>query len=351
MKIVQCLIPVLFAAIAGCGGGDGGGGSASGVALASPPSNATTLTSSLSSLVLVVNNPSQSAFLSGRPRRITVTNTGSLTANTVGYVISPALPAGMTIVPRNCGSLAPGATCVLTVTPGAVPSAAAGDPDPGVVILNIGGTNTNSLGVSIGVVTYGSVHQSGFVFSVDDTTPDSRSATGKVAALADRSAALPWSNANDDIPGIRETSTRPASACNGSLDGKCNSAAILAFYSKVDPKTYAAGSCSASIDGYSDWYLPSICELGYDLFQAGSGCGTPPAAPVLQNMQSGLIDRNLGGFNRFMSYWSSTEHAGSGGTAAWVSAPVTGAKDGSAQFAMRKNSNLPIVRCARLITP
>ncbi len=350
MKIVQYLLPVLFAAVAGCGGGDADGISASGVAVASTPSTATTLTSSVSSLVLVVNNPLQSAFLSGTPRKITITNTGSMTATSVGYAISPALPAGTTIAPRNCGSLAPGATCVLTVTPGAAPSANAGDPDPTAITLTIGGTNTNSLGVSVAVLTYGSVHQSGFVFSMDDTTPDSRSATGKVAALADRSAALPWSNAYDNIPGIQETSTRPASACNGSLDGKCNSAAILAFYSMVDPKTYATRSCSATINGYSDWYLPSICELGYDLFQSGSGCGTPPAAPALQNMQSGLVDRNLGGFNGFMSYWSSTEQAGGAGAAAWVSAPVTGEKNGSAQFAMRKNSNLPIVRCARVLT-
>jgi hypothetical protein len=351
MKVIQCLLPVVFAAVSGCGGSSADGVNASGVALTSAPTIATTLTSSLSSLVLVVNNPLQSAFLSGTPRRITVTNTGSVTASAVGYAISSALPAGTTVTPRNCGSLAPGATCVLTVTPGAVPSAVAGDPDPTAVTLTIGGTNTNSLGVSVAVLTYGSVHQSGFVFSVDDTTPDTRSATGKVAALADRSAALPWSNAFDDISGIRETSARPASACNGSLDGKCNSVAILAFYPAVDPKTYAAGSCSANINGYSDWYLPSICELGYDLFQSGSGCGTPSAAPALQNMQSGLIDRDLGGFNGFMSYWSSTEHAGGAGATAWVSAPVTGAKNGSAQFAMRKSSNLPVVRCARAITP
>lgn len=254
-------------------------------------------------------------------------------------------------MPRNCGSIASGATCVLTVTPGAVPSAVPGDPDPTAVTLTIGGTNTNSIGVPVAVLTYGSVYQSGFVFSLDDATSDSRSATGKVAALADRPAASPWSNAYDDIPGIRETSARPASACNGGVDGKCNSAAILSFYSTVDPKTYAAGSCSATFEGYSDWFLPSICELGYDLFRNGSGCGAPPASPVLQNMQSALVDRNLGGFNGFTPYWSSTEHAGGDDAMAWVSAPVTGAKNGSAHFAMRKNSTLPVVRCARAITP
>jgi hypothetical protein len=351
MKIIHGLLPILLAAFSGCGGGKADEAGASGVALASKLKTATTLTSSLTSLMLVVKNPQQSGSLSGTPRKITVTNTGPLTANAVGYAISPKFPADTTIVPRNCGSIAPGASCVLTITPGAVPSAVAGDPDPTPITLTIGGTNTNTLGVSVAVLTYGSVHQSGFVFSLDDTTPDSRSATGKVAALSDRPAALPWSNANDDVPGIGETSTRPASACNGSVEGKCNSAAILSFYSTADPKAYAAGSCSATIDGYSDWYLPAICELGYDLFRNGSGCGTPPGAPALQNMQSALIDRSLGGFSGFMSYWSSTEHAGAAGTTAWVSAPVTGTRNGSAHFPMRKNSSLPLVRCIRAVTP
>lgn len=346
MKGVHFLLPTLIAAVASCGGGDAGGVSASGAVLAS----SATLTSSLSSLVLVVKNPLQSAFLSGTPRRITLTNTGSVTADAVRYTVSPALPAGTTIAPRNCGSMAPGATCVLMVTPGPIPTATAGDTDPTTVTLTIGGTNTNSLSVSLDVLTYGSVHQSGFVFFIDDTTPDSRSIAGKVAALADRPAALPWSRTHDDIPGIRETSGMPTSTCNGNLEGKCNSAAIIAFYASVDPTSYAAGSCSASIDGFSDWYLPAICELGYDLFHGGSGCGTPPATPSQQNMQSSLVDRNLGGFNAFMSYWSSTEHSSGAGATAWVSAPVTGAKSGSAHFAMRKSSNLPIVRCARVMT-
>lgn len=61
---------------------------------------------------------------SGAARTLTITNTGAAAATNVTYTFSPALPSGTTISPTSCGTIAPAATCVLTITPGATPSAA-----------------------------------------------------------------------------------------------------------------------------------------------------------------------------------------------------------------------------------
>lgn len=287
--------------------------------------SATTLTASALSLALSVNDTAQSASLTGNPRTFTLTNTGSATATAVGYAVSPSLPPGTTISPSACGDLAPAASCVLTITPGANPSAAAGDINPAAVMLAVSGTNTNTLGLSIDVLTYGSVHQAGYVFAVDDTTPTTGSIGGKVAALTGQRPAYPggiiWSSdangsaVNDAIPGIHETSTNPPDACNGNSDGACNSGVIVAFYTTpqttptIDRSFYAAGLCTATIGGFADWYLPAICEMGYDTISFGNGCGTP-VSPATQNMQTNLVDNgNIGNF--VGHYWSSTEYSGS----------------------------------------
>jgi hypothetical protein len=71
---------------------------------------------------------------------------------------------------------------------------------------------------------------------------------------------------------------------------------------------YAAGLCKQAISGSSDWYLPAICEMGYDTLSQASGCGTS-GAPTLQNIQSSLIDSS--GFSAPAGdYWSSTEDSG-----------------------------------------
>lgn len=154
----------------------------------------------------------------------------------------------------------------------------------------------------------------------------------------------------DSIPGVDETSTSSVgspsyatfaaffasrytnlnpftsasfSMCNGRTDGACNTENIVTFYNQfitnntegssiTPPYTasagptnlsyYAAGLCKQTIAGYSDWYLPAICEMGY-----GVVCGTS-GTPLLQNIQSSLI-----GFSGMSapsgSYWSSTERS------------------------------------------
>jgi hypothetical protein len=65
---------------------------------------------------------------SGVPRTVSITNIGNINATDVNYNLSRALPPGSTISPSSCGIIMPNRTCELTITPGATPSAAVGDP-------------------------------------------------------------------------------------------------------------------------------------------------------------------------------------------------------------------------------
>lgn len=264
-----------------------GGGSA-----VVPTVPATTLATSVSTLAL---------WESGTHRTITVTNIGSDTA--IGVATNMAgSSSGFGVFPLSCGDIAPGGSCVLTVSPGFTATAAPGDPSPAPIPLGISGTNTSTITVFIHVLTYGSVYQSGYVFAVDDSTPVNTSIGGKVVQLQDQAATI-WSATSDPVPGIDETN---ATNCDGKSDGACNTGKITAVYSATSPTTYAAGLCTQTIDGLSDWYLPAICELGYDGTTAGTGCGTS-SAPTIQNMQTSLTDNGgLGNFTGGTQYWSST---------------------------------------------
>jgi hypothetical protein len=201
------------------------------------------------------------------------------------------------------------------------------------LLLNVEGDGTNILTVALNVLSYGSVYQSGYVFSINDNYndyPESVSVGGTVASLTVQAPPWPlgiiWSSngsaqgsdacpapdyrpctAYDVVPGTNQTSIDPPDACTGNMDGACNTAAIVSFYSTINPTYYAAGLCKATIDGYSDWYLPSICEMGYipTAPTVSSNCGTQ-AAPLMQNIQSNLLDTHL--VSLIGLFWSSTEY-------------------------------------------
>jgi hypothetical protein len=303
----------------------------------------TTLSSSVSTLALATG---------GIARQITISNGGSAPAVNVVPQLSSPLPAGSILTPTTCGTIAPSATCALTVTPGSTPTAAPGVLSPSPITVTVKGTNTNAVTPTINILAFGSVYQSGYLFDIDDSTPSTESIGGKVAALIDQALPFPsgvaWSTNSsgtpvaDNIAGITEASVSP---CNGKADGICNTAQILATYPSINPTFYAAGLCSQTISGHSDWYLPSICELGYDRLGADSGCGTS-GSPLVDNMQSNLVDNgDIGGLSGL--YHSSTEFSSAPAGTIWANLFATGGSSQQGTF----NKSLPLaVRCARMIT-
>ncbi|MFT4059780.1 MAG: DUF1566 domain-containing protein [Legionella sp.] len=285
------------------------------------------------------------SFCTSKARTLTITNNSqTMTAEGLTYSIIPALPDGTTISP-GCSSIAPGDSCVLTITPGSIPSTASPNA-PIASILTIQGSNTSPpLTANITVLTYGNNYQGGFVFSIDDTTATQMSVGGKVVAAQDQSMGQNsiWSPTLDVIYGVDEFSTTSLAspdagsstppqplpgqiACNGATDGVCNTNNIVVFYGTGN---YAASICSQPIDSagnspcqvgnicYTNWYLPAICEMGFDGFGDGSGCGTAVAS-TLQNIQENLVHPNNIGNFAINDYWSSTEKGGNPQNAAWL---------------------------------
>ncbi|QMT62087.1 DUF1566 domain-containing protein [Legionella sp. PC997] len=126
-------------------------------------------------------------------------------------------------------------------------------------------------------------------------------------------------------------------ACAGKSDGACNTRNIVKFYNtyvtnysqlssppftamlaSTNPYFYAAGLCTQSIAGHNDWYLPAICEMGYDDGSSAiSGCGIPPAQPLLQNIQSNLVEAGISEAPSGL-YWSSSEDSYDPSGEAWI---------------------------------
>ncbi len=326
----------------------------------------TTLAASVDALALSIAGLTD-APSSGSARLITITNTGGGVAHDVG-VTSPTWPAG-TVSNTTCGStLASGASCTITITPGATASSdgsgacsAGTAPIPGVV--QVSGDNTNAVTTNVVVLGYGCIYQEGYVFSIDDSTPITGSVGGKVAALTNQSEALVWGSNGADastvsydvIPGIGDTSVSTSgaptfadfstyfganyagvlglssgsfSACDGRRDGQCNTSNIVAFYNHYQtnygvgpapytpvatstPKSYyAAGLCDDYDSGtHQDWYLPAICEVTVDYPEIRSevaGCGVEEH-PLMQTIMKNLFFNGIGSFTLGHGIWSSSQ--------------------------------------------
>jgi len=264
--------------LAACGGSGGGPGAPGGAPTTTPP---TTLSLSVAALALKT---------SGIARTVTVTNTGGAPAVSVIYSLTPTTD---TTAISSCSTLAPGASCQITITPGATASAAAGDLTPVPINLNVGGINTNVASASVHVLELGSVYQSGYVFDFNDGTPNTGSVGGKAVALADiATSPLPWSTTSNLVNALSLT------------DGAANTQTIVINYDalSVPRGDYAAGACVAlNAGGYTDWYLPAICEMN----TAAPGC--TPGQPDVQS----LVD-NSGALppTPLQQHWSSTEDPG-----------------------------------------
>ena len=330
----------------------------------------------MSTLALSVKNttgPGGNPQLTGNPRQITITNDGPGIATNVGYTITPSLPTGTTIAsvptsgPANCGTIADGGTCVLTITPGINPSVPPGStPNPSVITIQSSDTNnTNTLTADISVLTYGSIYEAGFVFTVDDTyaaNPITGSIGGKVAALSDTAIpvigslqGLIWGSMSIDVgQSTWDTTT------TGANNGASNTTVIVNALSPAIPEsTYAAGACALrAVNGndsscllgspcYSDWYLPAMCELtSFNKTSAppSSACNpttnmqdqlcTTPAVPNV-NIIDGAI------------YWSSTEQRDEPIIHGWNN--IFSIAGGTGQGVADK-SFMYGVRCARALT-
>ena len=161
--------------------------------------------------------------------------------------------------------------------------------------------------------------------------------------------------------------------CNGASVGSCNSGNILALYDTyitgygigASPYTlsagptnrtyYAAGICTATINTYSDWYLPSICEMdavdntvtcpaGAQSMLTGLAflLGDPSAAPPSTSCTPPSGTDCLAGV-----YWSSSEYSFNPQSRAWVQ--VFNANGSSSHSNFLKTASLG-VRCSRDLT-
>ncbi|MCL9684395.1 DUF1566 domain-containing protein [Legionella maioricensis] len=349
----------------------------------------TTLTPSVTSLALSVNCPPLTAgctytnnALTGHARQITITNNGAMAASNVS-VISSGFPAGTTITSSTCDNiLGPNESCTITITPGitATSECTTGTaPTNGPLTVMADGAIATQ--VSVVVLSYSCIYQGGYVYSIDDTTLNTVSIGGKVAAQFDQAtppSGIIWSSdsaGNYDggvsIWGIDDTSTSsspspnassvpPAtrysgqSNCNGAIDGSCNTNNIYVYYSTIAASTpplstYATGLCKQIISGYSDWYLPAICEMGPD--DGSLICTSPPLLQLQQNMADNLpvlLNNCIGSMCLAGDYWSSTEQSGNPLDNAW--SECFASNGGSSQCIDIKSDSTLGVRCSRALT-
>ena len=315
----------------------------------------TVLSTSISNLALSVTglteygvNGIRGTLSSGLARIITITNTGGNTAANLS-ITTPAWPSGTTSTTTCGNTLAASSSCTITITPGNTatsdgtnPCSTGTSPVPGVI--QVTAKNANTVSTDVVILNYGCIYQGGYVYAFDDTTANTSSVGGKVAATSDQSSSIIWSSNGSGgtsfigVYGVSETSSTTSpnpisgqvtgqSPCNGNTDGSCDSNNIYIYYQTAAPNApintslYSAGLCKGSINGYNDWYLPAICELGINPTGSASGCGTS-VSPKLQNMQSNLADNgNIGGLIGGSSnggYWSSTEYSPAPAYEAWV---------------------------------
>jgi hypothetical protein len=106
-------------------------------------------------------------------------------------------------------------------------------------------------------------------------------------------------------------------ACNGSTEGACNTSNIVTYYNANRTKggaaptpltQYASGLCKANIGGYTDWYLPAICEMGPA--SSGSGCASDTPNMVANLPTLLATPCTVGSSCLAGAYWSSTEVSG-----------------------------------------
>jgi hypothetical protein len=364
---------------------------ADGLAIRLSPVNRATLIPSVSTLGLSVNCPpttrppncaQTNLQLTGKPRQLTITNTGSVDATHV-VVSTSRLPSDASVLAPSCETItANGGTCEITVTPGAITSSNASgtlctagiSPEGSVNVTADGGLSAS---VNIYVLSYGCSYQGGFIYSVDDTTDTTGSIGGKVLALMDQKPRFPNGIVWDADPACGSDSNQctlqtgaqdfyygenlatilgSTNPNNTGSNGPGNTNQIVSrlngrYNNTDDPANYAAAVCTAYTTSiYADWYLPTICDLG-DL-----GSCNKYKSSVAHNLGLLLSDPNndhpdtscyygmncLAGF-----YWSSTEYLQDPKRYAWG---ITFTSGNNSSWNTNGKNNLLGVRCSRDLT-
>lgn len=311
---------------------------------------------------------------SGLARIITITNTGSDPAINL-TITPPTWPSGTTNTTTCSSTLAAGDTCTITVTPGNTatsdgtnPCSGGTAPAPGVI--QVAADSASTVSINVAVLSYACIYQGGYVYAFDDTTLNTGSVGGKVATTTDQApGGVIWSSNGagggsadtvfDIIFGISEISTTsspdPSSdqvpgqiACEGSFDGACNTNNIYVYYENyaagapINLSYYSAGVCKKTIDGYSDWYLPALCEMSNDAADCSNG-----STPALQNIVDSLFYFN----NLYLlnsTYRCSTASSSDTDVRAWL--VIFNASVGSTGSG-RNSKDIPLnVRCSRALT-
>lgn len=271
-----------------------------------------TLTPFAQNLVLSVDDTVSDPALTGNPRVIRITNQGSTAATNlqVGIGANP-LPLGTTISNNTCtGTLNVNDTCTITITPGSNASlnalSVACNTAPGTEavpsIVSISADNAPTTDINVYVLNFACIYQAGYVFAIDDSTASKPSIGGKLAALVDQSTATQW-GPQIEVGGINFNSMAGHNSCDGKNDGACDTLRII--NANLTPPPIAAQLCvDYSSQGYSDWYMPAICELSRFL-----GNGDPVDCPTDNpNVYVNLQSNGSGNFQS-ADYWSSTEYA------------------------------------------
>ncbi len=154
---------------------------------------------------------------------------------------------------------------------------------------------------------------------------------------------VPWSFNYNSIWGIDDTSTPTSPSpnalssdfttlklgqlnCNAVNDGACATTNMFVFYGPGI--NYTAGlckralsnsgtTCSGGSNCYTDWHLPSTCELGpfgsnsdYPSLPGSQSCSSGST-----NIQNELVSTSI--VSLFGFYWSATEDSGSPQHSAW----------------------------------
>ncbi len=331
-----------------------------------------TLTASPANLAL-------SGLGSGASRTITITNnSGSPVIIASVSTPSPSLPSGTSINTSQANAcvpaleLASGGSCTITIAPGSTVTSGAGSalcttgiaPTPSVITVT--DNNSDTVSANVVVLGYGCQYQEGYLFSIDDTTPTTSSIGGKVVTLSDLSSGIVWSSDTVSIWGIDDASTignpspnassgEPATLTTGQLncdavnDGACATNNVYVHYGAV---SNAVGLCKATISGYTDWYLPSVCELG-PFGSTGLSTGNYPSLTNSQtcttgstNIQNQLVTTSIVTNFSVGLYWSPTEASSGPQARAWLQFfASTGSEQG-----FSNKGGLFSVRCSRALT-